>query len=326
MILLLWTGRKPSVRFSFLLAHLNHLIMENIKGYISSVIYRNKDNLYTVFEVCDEGEQITCTGYPPAISEGESVELEGEVVTHPVYGEQFKVREYRVVEPEGAQAVYRYLASGAIKGIGETLAARIVKKFGEDTMHILDEEPERLAEVKGISERIAREISVQLAEKKDIRDAMIYLQQYGIGGRKALKIWETYGENMYAVLKENPYRLAEDITGIGFSTADEIAKKSGIRLDSDYRIRSGIQYVLSGSLQEGSSYLPESALLWKAEELLHVPGEVIAIQLQNLVLDRKIRIRVAELGTTTIRRCSLPMHMAWSRILRGVLWSWTAWK
>lgn len=265
-----------------------------IKGYISSVIYRNKDNLYTVFEICDEGELITCTGFPPAVSEGESVELEGEVVTHPVYGEQFKVSEYRVVQPEGTQAVYRYLASGAIKGIGESLAGRIVRKFGEDTMRILDEEPERLSEVKGISDRIAREIAVQLAEKRDIRDAMICLQEYGIGGRKALKIWEAYGENMYAVLKENPYRLAEEISGIGFSTADEIAAKNGIRADSDYRIRSGIQYVLSGTLQEGSSYLPEKILLQKAEELLHVPREVIAIQLQNLALDRKIRIRVPE--------------------------------
>lgn len=265
-----------------------------IKGYISSVIYRNKDNLYTVFEICDEGELITCTGFPPAVSEGESVELEGEVVTHPVYGEQFKVSEYRVVQPEGTQAVYRYLASGAIKGIGKSLAGRIVRKFGEDTMRILDEEPERLSEVKGISDRIAREIAVQLAEKRDIRDAMICLQEYGIGGRKALKIWEAYGENMYAVLKENPYRLAEEISGIGFSTADEIAAKNGIRADSDYRIRSGIQYVLSGTLQEGSSYLPEKILLQKAEELLRVPREVIAIQLQNLALDRKIRIRVPE--------------------------------
>ena len=265
-----------------------------IKGYISSVIYRNKDNLYTVFEICDEGELITCTGFPPAVSEGESVELEGEMVTHPVYGEQFEVSEYRVVQPEGTQAVYRYLASGAIKGIGESLAGRIVRKFGEDTMHILDEEPERLSEVKGISDRMAREVAVQLAEKRDIRDAMICLQKYGIGGRKALKIWEAYGENMYAVLKENPYRLAEEISGIGFSTADEIAGKNGIRADSDYRIRSGIQYVLSGTLQEGSSYLPERVLLQKAEELLHVPREVIAIQLQNLALDRKIRIRVPE--------------------------------
>ena len=198
------------------------------------------------------------------------------------------------MQPEGTQAVYRYLASGAIKGIGESLAGRIVRKFGEDTMHILDEEPERLSEVKGISDRMAREVAVQLAEKRDIRDAMICLQKYGIGGRKALKIWEAYGENMYAVLKENPYRLAEEISGIGFSTADEIAGKNGIRADSDYRIRSGIQYVLSGTLQEGSSYLPERVLLQKAEELLHVPREVIAIQLQNLALDRKIRIRVPE--------------------------------
>ena len=268
--------------------------MQTIKGYISAIIYRNKENLYTVFEVCEEGEQITCTGFPAAISEGESVEITGEMVTHPVYGEQLKVSQYQVVQPEGTQAVYRYLASGAIKGIGETLAARIVKKFGEETMHILDEEPERLAEVKGISKRIAREIAAQLGEKKDIRDAMIYLQQYGIGGRKALKIWETYGQQMYSVLQENPYQLAEDISGIGFSMADEIAARNGIRPDSDYRVRSGILFVLSGNLLEGSSYLPENELLRRAEELLRVPEEVLQIQLQNLAMERKVRIRVPD--------------------------------
>ena len=270
--------------------------MQTIKGYISAIIYRNKENLYTVFEVCEDGEQITCTGFPAAISEGESVEITGEVVTHPVYGDQLKVTDYQVVQPEGTQAVYRYLASGAIKGIGDSLAKRIVKKFGEDTMRVLDEEPERLAEVKGISGRIAREIAVQLAEKKDIRDAMIYLQQYGIGGRKALKIWEAYGEEMYRILKENPYQMAEDISGIGFSMADEIAMQSGIQPDSDYRIRSGILFVLSGNLQEGSSYLPESVLLQRTRELLQVPAESIQIQLENLAIERKVRIRVPESG------------------------------
>ncbi len=268
--------------------------MQTIKGYISAVIYRNKDNLYTVFEVCEEGELITCTGFPAAISEGESVEIAGEMVTHPVYGEQLKVAQYQVVQPEGTQAVYRYLASGAIKGIGETLAARIVKKFGEETMRILDEEPERLSEVKGISKRIAREIAAQLGEKKDIRDAMIYLQQYGIGGRKALKIWETYGQQMYSVLQENPYQLAEDISGIGFSMADEIATQNGIRPDSDYRVRSGILFILSGNLLEGSSYLPKDQLLRRAGELLHVPEDVLQIQLENLAVERKVRIRVPE--------------------------------
>ena len=268
--------------------------MEQIKGYISAVIYRNKDNLYTVFEVTQDGEQITCTGFPAAISEGESVEIAGDVVNHPVYGDQLKVSSYKVVQPEGSQAVYRYLASGAIKGVGESLAARIVKKFGEDTMRVLDEEPERLVEVRGISERIAREVSAQLLEKKDVRDAMIYLQQYGIGGRKAVKIWETYGNEMYNVLKENPYRLAEEVSGIGFTMADEIAVRSGIQPDSDYRIRSGILFLLSGNLQEGSSYLPESILLQRAKDLLRVPTESIQVQLENLAMERKVRIRVPE--------------------------------
>ena len=268
--------------------------MEIIKGYISAVIYRNKENLYTVFEVTSDGEQITCTGFPAAISEGESVELAGEAVTHPVYGDQLKVTQYTVVRPEGEQAVYRYLASGAIKGIGQNLAARIVKQFGEDTMRILDEEPERLSEVKGISKRIAREIAVQLMEKKDVRDAMIYLQQYGIGGRKAVKIWETYGEEMYAVLRENPYRLAEEVSGIGFALADEIAARSGIQPDSNYRIRSGILFVLAANLQEGSTFLPESILLERAGELLGVSQEEIQMQLTNLAMERKIRIRIPE--------------------------------
>ncbi len=270
--------------------------MERIKGYISAVIYRNKENLYTVFEVTSEGEQITCTGFPAAISEGESVEIAGDVVTHPVYGDQLRVSEYAVVRPEGAQAVYRYLASGAIKGVGEALAARIVKAFGEETMRILDEEPERLSEVKGISRRMAREIASQLAEKKDVRDAMIYLQEYGISGRRALKIWETYREELYEVLRKNPYRLAEEISGIGFTTADAIAARVGILPDSDYRIRSGILFLLSVNLQEGSTYLPESLLTERAESLLGVPEEAIGIQLQNLAMERRIRILVPEQG------------------------------
>lgn len=268
--------------------------METVKGYISAVIYRNKENLYTVFEVTGEGRQITCTGFPAAISEGESVELTGETVVHPVYGEQLKVTRYTVVRPEGEQAVYRYLASGAVKGVGEALAARIIKSFGEDTMRILDEEPERLSEVKGISQRMARAIAAQLMEKKDVRDAMIYLQQYGIGGRKAVKIWETYGEEMYTVLRENPYRLAEEVSGIGFAMADEIAARSGIRPDSDYRIRSGLLFLLSGNLQEGSTFLPKDLLMERAEELLHVSPEALRIQLKNLAMERRIRIRVTE--------------------------------
>ena len=171
--------------------------MQEIKGYVEHIIYRNEENTYTVFEVNCEDGILTCTGFPPAISEGESCLVSGEVVQHAVYGEQFKVDSYRVIPPENAQAMLRYLSSGAVKGIGQALAARIIKMFGDETLRIMDEEPERLAEVKGISERKAREIAAFMAEKRDLRDAMLFLQQYGVTNRVALKIWKTYGERMY---------------------------------------------------------------------------------------------------------------------------------
>ena len=265
--------------------------MEEYKGYVEHIIYRNEENTYTVFEVNCEDGILTCTGFPPAISEGESCIVAGEVVHHAVYGDQFKVDTYRVIPPENSQAMLRYLSSGAVKGIGQALAARIVKRFGDETLRIMDEEPERLAEIKGISERKAREIAAYMAEKRDLRDAMLFLQQYGVTNRVALKIWKTYGERMYTVLKENPYQLAEDIFGIGFATADEIASRVGISTQSEFRIRSGILYTLSTTLAEGSSYLPKPVLLARAAELLRVPVELIEVQLDNLAVERRVKVR-----------------------------------
>lgn len=264
--------------------------MQSYKGYVSSIIFRNEDNLYTVFEFRADGNSFTCTGYPEAISEGESAEVSGEMVTHPLYGGQLKVSGYRAVPPEGKEAVRRYLSSGAVKGIGPVLAGRILKRFGDDTMRILDEEPERLSEVKGISSRTAREIAAQLEGQRTTRAAMVFLQQYGLSGRRAVKIWETYGAQMYDVLKDNPYRLAEDIDGIGFTTADEIALRAGIPFDNDFRVRSGILYVLSDNLQEGSTWLPEEMLLQRTAQLLGVEEEPVRDQLQGLAADRKLRI------------------------------------
>ena len=265
--------------------------MTEYKGYVEHIIYRNEENTYTVFELQCEDGLLTCTGFPLAISEGESCLVAGEVVQHAVYGEQFKVQTYRAIPPENAQAMLRYLASGAVKGIGQALAARIVKKFGDDTLRIMDEEPERLAEIKGISDRKAREIAAVVSEKRELRDAMLFLQQYGVTNRVALKIWKTYGEQMYAVLKENPYQLAEDIGGIGFATADEIAARAGISAQSEFRIRSGLLYALSMSLAEGSSYLPREVLMRKAAELLRVPEELIDIQLDNLIVENRVKTR-----------------------------------
>ncbi len=265
--------------------------METLKGYIQHIIYRNGDNGYTVLELACDGEEITCVGTFNGIDEGESIELTGEFTEHSLYGRQFKTQSFTFLTMEDAVSIQRYLSSGAIKGIGEALAGRIVKKFGADTFRIMEEEPERLAEVKGISERIAREIAVQAQEKRGMRDAVIFLQKYGISDTLSAKIYKTYGSGLYRVMQENPYLLAEDITGVGFKTADEIAGRLGIHADSDYRIRSGILYTLLQASGEGNMFLPERLLLEQASEVLGLSEEQISPQLMNLMMDKKVVIK-----------------------------------
>ena len=265
--------------------------METINGFIDHIIYRNEENGYTVFSLTTDEEDIVCVGYLSATELGENIEAEGAFVNHPVYEEQFKVQKYRVVPPSGARAVERYLASGAIKGIGLALAARIVRQFGEETFRIMEEEPERLSEVKGISEQKAREISEQVNDKKDIRDVMLFLQQYGISNTLALKIYRIYGMNVYNVMRENPYRLAEDVDGIGFRIADEIASKAGMLANSDYRIQSGILYTLSMAVANGHMFLPASRLIERTAALLEISPEAIEPILPNLMMDKKIIIK-----------------------------------
>ncbi len=270
--------------------------METIKGFIEHIIYRNNDNGYTVLNLINDGEEITCVGFFKTMDQGETIEAQGTYITHQVYGRQFKIEHYKILPPDDVVSIERYLGSGAIKGVGEALAARIVKMFGADTYRIIEEEPERLAEVKGISVRKAREIAVIVYEKRDAREAMTFLQAYGISNTLAIRIYETYGLNLYGVMKENPYRLAEDIHGIGFRIADEIAAKIGIHTDSDYRIRSGILYTLQQAGADGHCYLPEDRLLARAGELLEIAPELLEPQLQNLAMDKKLVIKMPEAG------------------------------
>lgn len=265
--------------------------MEKIKGYIEHIIYRNADNGYTVLNLVSGDEEITCIGFFKTMDQGEMIEAEGNYLAHPVYGEQFKIEQYTILPPDDEASIERYLGSGAVKGVGDALAARIVKRFGKDTYRIIEEEPERLAEVKGISERKAREIAMSVNEKREARDAISFLQQYGISNTLSIRIYEAYGMRLYGVMKENPYRLAEDIDGIGFKLADEIASKIGIHTDADYRIRSGILYVLSQAGTEGHCYLPDDELLQRAGVLLELEPEVCRPQLQNLAIDKKLVIK-----------------------------------
>ena len=270
---------------------------ETINGYVDHIIYRNADNGYTVLVmICDE-EEVTCVGTFSDIAEGENIEAHGNYNDHPTYGRQFAVKSFEEKAPKDEMAIERYLGSGAIKGVGIALAARIVRRFKSDTFRIIEEEPERLAEVKGISERKAMEIADQVNAKRDLRQAMIFLQQYGISTTLAVKIYNTYGQEIYGILKENPYRMADDVDGVGFRTADEIASRVGIRTDSDFRIRSGIQYALLQASNEGHTYLPMPELTQRASNLLQIEPEYIEKHYMNLAMDRKIIMR--QVGNTT---------------------------
>ena len=265
--------------------------MEELQGYVDHIVFRNADNGYTVLNLISEEDEITCVGIFPVVTEGEILLLHGEYTSHPTYGEQFQMKSYETKPPEDVLSMERYLASGAIKGIGVALAARIVRRFKNDTFRIMEEEPERLAEVKGISERMAMEISNQMVEKKDLRDAMIFLEKYGISTNLAVKIYQAYGQEIYSVIRENPYRMAEEVSGIGFKIADEIASRVGIRTDSDFRIRSGILYCLTGAATLGHTYLPREELLRYANQLLGVEPEHIEGHIMNLAMDGKVELK-----------------------------------
>jgi len=268
--------------------------MEKIQGYIDHFIYFNESNGYGVIELYTEAEDIICVGSFGGIGQGENVEITGHYVEHAVYGRQLKAESIKVLTPEDAFAMERYLAGGAIKGVGPALAKRIVAKFGNDTFRIMEEEPERLAEIKGISERKAMEIAEQMEERKELREAMLFLQKYGITNNLAMKIYDTYGMQLYHVLQENPYRMAEEIDGVGFKRADEIAQKIGIHTDSRFRIHCGICYVLGQSAAEGHTYLPKEELVQRACLLLDVDREQIEDELPNLAMDKKLVIKQSE--------------------------------
>ena len=264
---------------------------ETIEGYIEHIIYRNQENGYTVANLVAEETEITCVGIFQYLNEGEAIRAKGVYKEHPSYGQQFSVSSYEIVIPQDSLAMERYLGSGAIKGIGAALAARIVRHFGDDTLRIIETEPERLAEVKGISERKAREIAEQVEDKADMRKAMMFLQQYGISQTLGAKIYQQYKQDMYRILKENPYKMAEDISGVGFKIADEIAARIGIHTDSDYRIRSGLLYILLLATAEGHVYLPKKVLLARAEKLLGVQADYMEKHIVDLAIDRKIVVK-----------------------------------
>lgn len=266
--------------------------MAHLEGYVSHIRFHNDENGYTVLELeTTHGDEIL-VGTFRYINEGEYLSVTAEFTEHPAHGPQYQVTSYQVKEPEDKEAMERYLGSGAVRGIGPVLAARIVKKFKGDTFRIMEEEPERLAEVKGISLQKAMNYAVQFQEKQEMRHAMMFLSDYGIANHLAVRIFEEYGSKMYEILKTNPYKLAEDIHGIGFRIADNIAAKAGIAPDSEHRIEAAILYILQQSVGAGHVYLPKEILCRNTGQMLNMPSEYIGDYLMNLVLDKKVMIRV----------------------------------
>lgn len=270
--------------------------MEQIKGYIEKVVFRNSENGYTVMSVNSDGEEMTCVGIFHYIGEGEYVEMEGDFIDHPSYGPQFSVSRYEIIAPEDEVSMIRYLGSGAIKGVKLSTATKIVNKFKADTFRIMEEEPERLAEIKGISLKKAMEISAQMEEKRDMRKAMLFLGQYGISMALGVKIYNYYGAEIYEVIRVNPYRMADDIDGIGFKIADEIASHVGINTDSDFRIKSGILYALQQAGNNGNVYVPYEQLICQAEEQLNLTEVNLEKHLTDLAIEKRVIIREEETG------------------------------
>lgn len=263
---------------------------EVLEGITDSIIFYNSENGYSIFILKTETEEITCVGNILELHEGENLKITGSWTEHPTYGEQFKIGIYEKTTPKTEQGIVKYLASGIIKGVGEKLANKIVNKFGIKTFEIIEEQPYRLSEIRGITEQKAKLISEEFCEQQEQREVIMYLQQFGISPTYAIKIYKKYKSNTISVVKSNPYKLADDIFGIGFKIADSIAKRMGIEADSKNRIKSGIKYVLNQESNNGHVYLPKEILLNNSASLLDIPKELIENTLLELNLEKQIYI------------------------------------
>ncbi len=266
--------------------------MEQIEGIVENIIYQNKDTGYTVLELSTGKELLTSVGSFNSISVGENICVKGEYVNHPLYGKQLKAISFKASIPNDIVSLERYLSSGAIKGVGPSIAHKIIQTFKDDTKRVIEEEPELLSKIKGISGKKAQDIAYQFEEKRDLRDAMIFLSQYGINGTLAVKLYKVYEDEIYYIIKQNPYKLSEDVRGIGFKTADEIARKVGIEKDSEFRIKSAVEYILYLNAEKGNTYMKVMDLFNETQFLLdiEIENDYFETLLSNMVIDRRIKI------------------------------------
>lgn len=265
---------------------------EELEGQIDRITYINDETGYTVAKVSVPGfvSHITIVGKLLALAPGEVLQMNGVWENHPKFGRQFRVLKHTTMLPASIKGIKKYLGSGLIKGIGSVMASRIVKKFGENTLKVIDEHIEQLARVEGIGEKRIRLIEKAWADQKEIRSVMIFLQEHGVGVTHATKIYRQYGQRSIAVVSQNPYKLATDITGIGFQTADRIAQNLGFEKDALVRAEAGVLYVLNRLSEDGHVFYPYNLLIDRCREILDVDRETVAKAFGNIALEGKIVI------------------------------------
>ena len=269
---------------------LGEIMMEKLQGMVSDIVFKNEENGYTIAYLANESDEITIVGCMPTLSVGESIEIEGKWVNHKIYGSQFEVQSFIPVTPSSLEGIYVYLSSGMIHGIGEKMAKRIIDKFGVDTLDIIQNMPERLTEVEGIGIKKVKQIQESYEENRELRNIIIKLSPYGITPNYCLRIYKKYKEKSIEVINKNPYRLAEDIRGIGFKIADDIASKIGIDKYSPDRIMQGILFTLNQSLANGHTYLPKKILIEQSVKILSVEPSFIENGIMDLAYNQKVHL------------------------------------
>ncbi|KXZ39054.1 exodeoxyribonuclease V alpha subunit [Alkalithermobacter thermoalcaliphilus JW-YL-7 = DSM 7308] len=264
--------------------------MENIKGMINEIIFKNEDNGYTVATLETDDDEITIVGCLPTLSLGETIKVTGKWINHKIYGPQFEVESFMIDTPSSVDGIIAYLSSGMIKGVGPKIAEKIVQKFGVDTINIIQSNPDLLTQIDGIGRKKAEQIGKSFEKERELRNLIINLAPYGIGPNICFRIYKKYKNNSIKIVTENPYKLAQDIKGIGFKLADDIAKKLGISPYSKDRIAQGIIYTLKQSTSEGHTFLPKNILVNKAKEILNIEESYIKDEIISLALDNQVQI------------------------------------
>lgn len=264
--------------------------MEILDGLVEAVIFKSEDTGYVVAKITANKEVNTIVGTMPLIKEGQQIEVKGEWIKHKQFGRQFNVEEYKEVLPTSTKEIEKYLSTGIIHGIGPVTAKKIVKAFGEETLNILDNNIERLKEVEGIGKKKYNIIYQSYLETRELKDIIMFFQKHGVTINQCLKIYKKFGGDAQNIVSENPYILSDEISGIGFLTSDRIAKSLGIEPISDFRIQSGIKYVLNSFSGLGNTYMPKDKLINEAQRVLSVDKELIEVNIYNSVLEGKIKI------------------------------------